>query len=127
MGTFLLTDAFAQVKVITPSDWQKEDQVEVVHMTVSPAAEPAPSLKYRFLVPAADQIHSNAATYVYKSMIFESPDYINEINQLDNDDTVVKWLDTPLDQLPRDEILQKVHWLSEKSQWQSLCEAARCD
>ena len=96
-------------------------------MTVSPAAEPKPSLKYRFLVPAADQIRGNAATYVYKSMIFESPDYINEMNQLNRDDTIEKWLDTPLDQMPRDEILQKVRWLSEKSQWQSLCEAARCD
>ena len=42
-------------------------------LTVSPAAEPRPALRYRFLVPPVDQIHANAATFYYKALVMDRP------------------------------------------------------
>ena len=45
-------------------------------MTVSPAPEPKPALKLHFLTLPVDQVEGNAATFYYKSMIIEGPDYL---------------------------------------------------
>jgi len=120
------TIAHAQV-LAEAGDAQAEEQVEVVRLHVWPAAEPKPALKYRFLVAPVDQIHGNAATYVYKSMIFEGPDLLRELAKFDDSNELGGWLEAPLGELPQAEILGKAHWLSSRYPWQSLLDAARCD
>src|SRR5262245_30839467 len=94
---------------------------ETIRLLLSPAPEPKPALKYRFLVPPVDQIRANAATYVYKSMIFEAPDILREMNDAKLNAEIDAWLETPLAEMPRDEILGKVHWLVHAdSEWRSL-------
>jgi hypothetical protein len=106
---------------------QPEEQVEVLRLHGWPAAEPKPALKYRFLVPPVDQIHGNAATYVYKSMIFSGPDLLRELGKLNDSEEIDGWLEAPLAELPQAEILGKAHWLSVRDAWTSLRDAARCD
>jgi len=59
--------ARAQVTVIESEDGRPT----VYKMTVSPATEPRPALKYHFLVPPVDKTSGNAATFYYKAMVIE--------------------------------------------------------
>jgi len=123
------TNASAQLKALwAPGDPQPE-QIEVIKLTVSPAAEPKPALKYRFLVPPVDQIHGNAATLYYKAMIFEGPDQIGALAKLESDDETDHLLfEAPLDQLPQEKAEEVTAWLrSDQGYVLWLAKAAQCD
>jgi hypothetical protein len=116
----------AQVVVVESEDPNNE-QPTTYKMTVSPAAEPRPALKYRFLVPPVDQIKGNAATFYYKSMSFEGADPFIELNKFEIDDEKSKLAyDSPLEKFPREEVAKLVEWLNGSyGDW--LWQAARCD
>jgi len=114
----------AQVTIVESHD---DDQPTVYKMTVSPAAEPKPALKYRFLVPAVDQIHENAATFYYKSLAFEGTDAIERLQKVIEDEEQDKTLmDSPLDQFPQKQAQQLTSWL-DWAYFDWLKQAARCD
>jgi hypothetical protein len=86
--------ALAQVTVVEGEDGKPT----VYKMTVSPAAEARPPLKYHFLVPPVDKTPGNAALFYYKAMDIEGQDWIMQVG---NDDKLDEWLATPLDQMSK--------------------------
>ena len=68
----------------------------VIRMTVRPAAEPVPALKYRFLPRASDQKVGNAALLYYRML--------DRIDGKDDGDKLAEWLDLAPDKLPRAEV-----------------------
>src|SRR5262249_15287714 len=107
-----------------------DDEPLIYRMTVSAAAEPKPALKYRFLVPAAEQIHGNAATLLYKSMTLVGPH--NEIDATeatmrDDEKNRLFW-EAPLDEFPQKQAEDITRWLGEGTGYGTwLRQAARCD
>ncbi len=130
---FLLVSASAvllasalQAQVVKVGD-ENSAEPPTYKMTVSAAAEPRPALNYHILVPPVDQVEGNAATYYYKSMVFEEPDWVYQLSQVPLGDKVEKWLETPLDKLPIAEIKKEAVFVVPGSQWQPLQEASRCN
>jgi hypothetical protein len=76
-------------------------QQRVVRMTVQPAGEPVPALKYRLLPPLEDQIHGDAMTLYYTAMERVA---LRREKQKGFDDQADKWLETPLADLPMDRV-----------------------
>jgi hypothetical protein len=114
--------ALAQVTIIESPD---NDRATVYKMTVSPAAEPQPALKYRFLTPPVDRIHANAATFYYKAMVFEGPDMWFPKQEVA--EKIYEWEQAPLEKLPLKEIAENVLHYRDQTAWQPLHDAARCD
>jgi len=80
----------------------RSDQTRVVKMTIHPAAEPTPALKYALLPALLDQQPGNAAP-MYKTLIDQwekDPDHSKLSRQ------VADWRGVPVDQLPLDEVRQ---------------------
>ncbi len=124
MVAFDASQASAQVTIVERQD---NKQPIVYKMTVSPAAEPQPALKYRFLVPPVDQIHANAATLYYKAMSFEGPDPLAALSKAMSDDQAWdEFFTGPLARFPQNQAAQLGQWLNgEYFEW--IREAARCD
>src|SRR3954469_8073292 len=78
----------AQVQIIDSEADSTTAQPTIYKMTVSPAAEPRPALKYHFLVPPVDKTPGNAATFYYKAMVIEGPDWISQIG---DDEKLDEW------------------------------------
>lgn len=124
-SAWLAATAGAQAPEQAPPGAAKQATVDdqgntTYRLTVSPAAEPHPALRYRFLVPPVDQVHGNAATFYYKAMVVDGSDWIFALNA---DEQMLAHLDTPIDELPLAEIKKKVGDLDEES----LRGAARAD
>ena len=114
----IVGDARSQV---TKIESDRGEQPVAYKMLVSPASEPRPALKYHFLVPPVDQVKDNAATFYYKSMVFESPDWIRDLGSEHLSDKIDEWTEMPLDQLPQKEILEQVRLLSDETWLQANC------
>jgi hypothetical protein len=93
-----------------------------IHIAVSPAAAPKPSLKYRLVPDRRDLTPGNAATLYYRAMasFVENSELLKEIRQQYWSD----WLETPVKDLPMDQVKDKLglarHLLHE------VALAARC-
>jgi hypothetical protein len=111
--------AAAQVTTIESEDGS---QPTVYKMTVSAAAEPKRALKYRFLVPPTDRIPGNAATFYYKGMVSEGPDWIS---QTGGNDEIGEWLSWPLDRVQHE--LHDEYQRFQDDTLQSLQTASRCE
>lgn len=73
--------------------------IKVVELTVQPAAEPIPALRYRFVPSLADQIAGNAEPLYGTATQLFAPRNNGELGEkLDN------WLAVPLKDLPREEV-----------------------
>lgn len=116
--------ACAQVtKVIEGND----EQPTTFRMTISPAPEPKPALKYRFLVPPVDRIKGNAATFYYKSLVFHGINPVDEVDKLlANEEKEKSLMEAPLSEFPQDEV-RKYFSVRDGNPRQPLREAARCD
>lgn len=102
-GVFSLatvTAAYAELTVVEDAEGQ---QGLIVHrMTVTPAAEPVPALKYRFVVPLHERKPGNAATHYLRSFGEFSPnDRWRRITDKYGEQ-VFDWYeyDTPVEALP---------------------------
>ena len=77
------------------------DEVRVVRLTVSPAAEPRPALEYRLLPAMARQVDGNAAPLYYTGALLmltgdrKKTEFVKKFQ---------KWLDVPIADLPRQEV-----------------------
>ena len=112
----------AQMTIIENQD---NDKPSIYKITVSPAPEPRPALKYRFLVPPVDRIHANAATFYYKAMVFEGPDMWRPKDDIA--EKIYEWENAPLGELPLNEIADNILNYRDKTAWQPLHDAAKCD
>ena len=92
---------------------------KVVRVTVHPAAEPRAALEYQLLPPFFDRTPGNAAVH-YGKVTAEQRRFFGDTEMWEK---IVKWLDTPLDELPRDEVRKVVR---SEMIFGSLRRAARC-
>jgi hypothetical protein len=74
---------------------------EIIRLTVAPAAEASPALKYHLLPPLRDQSPGNAVVHYYRAY---SPDWLTHRRQAGFDEKINKWLEMPPKELPRDEL-----------------------
>jgi hypothetical protein len=86
---------FAMLAAIFPHRATAENKPRVIRMTVSPAQELSPALKYRFRPRTSEHKSGNAALLYYRM--------IDRINGKDDVKRLAKWLDTPLNKLPHAE------------------------
>ncbi len=106
--------ASAEVIIIERED---PSELTIYVMTVTPAPEPKPALKYHFLVPPVDRIHANAATLYYKAMAYEGPDPIGPMSKLmsQNDEEPYQNLfSAPLGKFPAKQAEELVRWLQRR-------------
>jgi hypothetical protein len=103
---------------------ETEDAPTTFKMTVSPAPEPRPALKYHFLVPPVDQIKGNAATFYYKALGVEGPDPFVALGKLTHDEEMHRRIfEAPFNEFPHAE-LENILPLTDSID--ALKEASRC-
>jgi hypothetical protein len=98
-----------------------------IQLTVQPAKEPVPALKYQFLPELRDQSPGNAATHYHRAMLAYrdkrgalDPEQRRELMQ-----QVEKWSDLPLNKLPRTEM--RGYFERFKEVFNLVQRAARCE
>jgi hypothetical protein len=75
--------------------------VKPIKLTVHPAAEPSPALKYRLLPPLEEQTPGNAVLLYYRAY---SPEWLSHRRDPEFYKKVEKWKQTPMKDLPRQEL-----------------------
>ncbi|MHC4176346.1 MAG: hypothetical protein ACYSWU_02500 [Planctomycetota bacterium] len=114
--------AAAQVAALRPANDPKasdEDQPPLVKLVLHPAAEPRPALKYLLLPPLIDQRPGNAAV-LYGKVTAGQRQFFGDEELWEK---IVKWLDTPLEELPKEVDRGALHGPPVKF----LERAARCE
>lgn len=75
-------------------------QLPPVTLTVDPAAESKPALRYELLPPGRDRVNGNAAFHYMKAHL-NRPARERDIAKAQEEDKAVQtWLDTPIEELP---------------------------
>jgi hypothetical protein len=106
---------------IASNVFAQEPAEEVVHVTIRPAAEPVPALKYEFLPEFRDQVSGNAVIHYHRAA-----DLAGKRLSFDNpDEKPTQWLEMPARDLPLAEVRRFVD--REQKVFQELELAARCD
>lgn len=86
-----------------PASAPPTDQPRLIRMTIKPAAQPDPALKYQLAVNPMDQQPGNAALLYYQAGIVLPA--VND-NEKQRRDKINKWLEMPLKDLPAVEVRQ---------------------
>lgn len=86
-----------------------QEDVQVVRMTVTPAAEPVPALRYRFVARDIDLKSGNAVPYYHRAIADLQPDLKRLREKFDEDAQLNKWYGTgedatPIANLPLDKV-----------------------
>ena len=76
-----------------------DQRVETRTLSLSPASEPVPVMKYRLLPRTLDQKPGNAALFYYSAATLLPDKNPKEIR-----DRIDNWLEMPVEQLPREEV-----------------------
>jgi len=108
-----------------PQDTQSKDndKVPVIQLTLRPAAEPQPSLKYRLLPPVWEQTAGNAAL-LYDPAVAA----VREKDNAELRERIDEFLQKPLNELPRREILNLSDQFSNELSYVELAgRRQRCD
>jgi hypothetical protein len=79
-------------------------QLPPVKLTISPAAEPKPALKYDLTVPSRDRVPGNAAHHYLRAVLLRPTPDTDRSKTTDDDRRLLKWDEMPLDQLPAAEV-----------------------
>jgi hypothetical protein len=97
----------ALVLAAAPAAPAQRQPGEPIPFTLHPAAAPAPSLKYRLLPDPREQQPGNAAALYYRcyAMFFENRFLLDEVKK----EYWGEWAQTPLEELPRAEVAEKLH------------------
>ena len=125
--TVILALAAALLPRAAVAQEQDPDELPVVKLALTPAAEPRPALRYRLLPDDLKRRPGNAATYYYRAMI-DLPGVLKYVHDTYGED-FDRWREMPLDELPK----EKIHKCLESFQGailQSLVEATHresCD
>ena len=111
-----------------------DNDIDVIRMTVTPAAEPVPALRYRLLTREIDLKAGNAVPYYYRAML-DLPSMMKQLRQKFDEDTELgKWEtpdndSTPISKLPLDKVREASQMFDSiyKRQLQPAFERADCD
>src|SRR4051794_40110438 len=79
---------------------QGDGKVEVVRMTVTPAAEPTPSLRYRLIAHDIDLRAGNAAPYYYRAHLSLHQALKDLREKFDEDKELSRWYATGTEAVP---------------------------
>jgi hypothetical protein len=129
-----ITSSLVQAEV-TYAEVEGEDNITVIKMIVTPAAEPQPPLKHRFVARDIDLKPGNAAPYYYRAII-DLPRRMEALRKkYDEDEELSKWYGTgsealPVDQLPVEKVRDAVSASIGGAVWEQLVEATQrrdCD
>jgi hypothetical protein len=87
----------------------KEGEMEVIRLTVTPAREPVPALKYRLLARDIDLKPGNSAPYYYRAQLNLRTTMKNIRDKFDEEKVLVLWYGTdedatPIAKLPVDKV-----------------------
>jgi hypothetical protein len=87
---------------VPPLSAQSRQPGDPIPLTLTPAAPPAPSLKYRLLPDRRDQVAGNAATLYYRTeaLFVENGDLLMNVKA----GVWSTWTETPIKELPLDEV-----------------------
>jgi hypothetical protein len=109
----------------TSASQSTEPEVEVISLTLTPAAEPVPALKYKLLPPEMNLTEGNAATFYYRA-ILAMPSNDDQSSQYP--EKLQKWSDMPMEQLPKDEIRDVLrHYRTALEELQTASTRHDCD
>jgi hypothetical protein len=104
----LAADAAAKKEIPAKAEPAKQP-IEVINVTIHPAAVPRPALKYHLLPTFAERSPGDAMPLYAKALVVHMEawqqvcDQTMHDKQLSSDlDNIEKWMEMPLDQLPRD-------------------------
>src|SRR3954467_13178684 len=79
---------------------QGDHDIDVIRLTVTPAAEPVPALRYRLLTREIDEKAGNAAPFYYRAML-DLPGFMKQLREkFDEDKDLGPWYDIGVDALP---------------------------
>lgn len=113
---------------------EAERDVTVIRMSVTPAAQPVPALKYRLTMREIDLEPGNAATYYYRVFNELTREMRHRREKFDEETELAKWYATgpdatPIAELPlvklRAAALEPQGWLY--SQLREACSRRECD
>lgn len=97
-------------------------QAPPVKLTVSPAAEPKPALRYELLTPGREKVSGNAAHHYLKAMLARPTPERGKAGE--DDKKVLAWEEAAIDKLPADEV--KEYLARYKAAFRELEYGARC-
>lgn len=79
---------------------ETENDVTIIRMSVTPAAEPVPALKYRLVSRGLDLHSGNAAPYYYRAFL-QIPNFMRSRRKdVKDEEELAKWYGTGLDATP---------------------------
>ncbi len=84
-----------------PAGSAKYGKATVVRLTVDPAAEPVPALKYTLLLPSSERKPGNAVPFYYRAILAYATS--QSANQ-GMDKKIEEWMSAPLATFPRDAV-----------------------
>lgn len=132
LAAFLAAPASADVSF--EKKQQGDSDIEVVRMTVTPAAEPVPALRYRLVARDIDLKPGNAAPYYYRAIAELAPRMKRIREKFDEDTQLYGWCSTdedavPLTKLPLDKVREASQLFESiyHDQLQRAFEKSRCE
>ena len=102
------------------------DQIKIVELTLTPAAEPDPALRYRLLPEASQRTAGNGASYYYRALLHQSllpKDHWKKFNEQGE-----AWLSASGDDFPKEEVatwlaaLNHVHGQARIAAYRETCD-----
>jgi hypothetical protein len=97
----LFVDALVVARRLPAAEAAPAVEIPTVSLTLSPAVEPVPALKYRLVPPLGERTKGNAALAYYRAIVLSAPlAHEPEISKFVND-KLEPWLEMPPDKLPK--------------------------
>src|SRR5215472_14606637 len=123
-GMFRITLAvIALIATILPAKAQGSANGEY-SLTVQPAKEPSPSLKYQLAFELRDQTQGNAAVHYFRAVLVYRDKRMATDERREEQEQRDKWLATPFAEWPRAEV--RAHFDQYKAVYDLIERAARC-
>jgi hypothetical protein len=110
--------------IATAAAWAQPPS-PVKKLSVTPAAEPKPALRYQFLPPLRDQVPGNAAVHYYRAAQVRPAPGSDRDKFLAEDKQVQGWEEAEIEKLPVKEVREYLDRY--KAMFREVEEGARCD
>ncbi|HET6327999.1 MAG TPA: hypothetical protein VFG04_25170 [Planctomycetaceae bacterium] len=129
-ATSLGTASFETAASVKAAPPQAESKPTIVHLSVDPAAEPRPALRYSFMTPLGQRKPGNAAPFYYRAILA----YVAIRGRSSGaqghpnlDARVDAWAQTPLEKFPKDEVRKALQGFRAFDDLREAASRERCD